>query len=704
MGPRKWSTKTSELDDSEYERKSSTKGWIDHMEKQESLPVLIGGRVVRTFRDAKTPKKDVFTNDDASINIHNGAIDGEDSGDEDKEGDGHVSAKDKSAARTAELEKLSVSQVRVAIARICSAIMIDPTGAIKRKKPTNIKGVLPDETEVSIMDLFEFMKLKRRKCCEIAILSGVLVFKDICPGYRIRSGDEHTDVKMKKETKRLRDFERGVLHAYQQFLSLLSRLVKNGLGNAKGSLQKGWTDEAMLGLSALRCQCELIHALPHFNLRSTLLNTIVQRSLQPTKEIKNLCVSTMTKLFESDRDGEVSLEMLKLVAQLLIACHYNVDESYLRMLQSIQLRTSLDQAKSIRKSLKKDRRKRRRQEDDVETGLAEADSVTAERQRRKFQADCLQEVCLIYFRVIKKKVGLALLPVALEGMGKITHLVNLETVEDLLCVLKSMLDGDVLMERHATQVLCVLCALRTLAGPGKVLNFNENIFVEKTNMLLIDVPAKFALWSELLECVRLSVLGRVEPHNATVDGLVSSLLLQAVQNTGHIAATIIGLAHQILLKYPRVRNGLLIFKVMGTRNGSNIAEEDREPSDLAMTVFREQQLVEQDTIASGLDGTWALSLARRQFDAKVRSHADVLSTYNIVPLDVRVTDAMALEPTHYVDNLIRMLETLPKNANKNHKYLRNDTGIGTSDSNKLMSKKQKNKAKALRKQLTGKSK
>ena len=42
-------------------------------------------------------------------------------------------------------------------------------------------------------------------------------------------------------------------------------------------------------------------------------------------------------------------------------------------------------------------------------------------------------------RVIKMKVGFALMPIALEGLGRISHLINIDTVEDLVILMKTVL-------------------------------------------------------------------------------------------------------------------------------------------------------------------------------------------------------------------------------------------------------------------------
>ena len=47
-------------------------------------------------------------------------------------------------------------------------------------------------------------------------------------------------------------------------------------------------------------------------------------------------------------------------------------------------------------------------------------------------------VCMYVCRIIKSKVSVELLPAALEGLGDITHLMNIDTVDDLVALLRGI--------------------------------------------------------------------------------------------------------------------------------------------------------------------------------------------------------------------------------------------------------------------------
>ena len=80
-------------------------------------------------------------------------------------------------------------------------------------------------------------------------------------------------------------------------------------------------------------------------------------------------------------------------------------------------------------------------------------------------------------RIIKLKIGFRLLPAALTGLASITHLINMDTVQDLLTLLRNLLEDKAPAAPPLVQLYCVNCALRTLSGPGEELNLDNEVFI-----------------------------------------------------------------------------------------------------------------------------------------------------------------------------------------------------------------------------------
>ena len=200
---------------------------------------------------------------------------------------------------------------------------------------------------------------------ECAMLSLLLVFKDICPGYKIRPPQDNVsmqDVRLKKETKRIRDYEFALLGAYQRYLKFLENQVTKGPSNPKKQVSE-WNVDALLGVSALRCQCELLKALPFFNFRQKLVLSVVSRAAQPSEEVTSIACTALESMFQRDSDWDASLEVIKAMSALLNdrkAVMNTVPDGFLRVLLSVKLHVKADQSKMLKQRAKKEKRKRKK--------------------------------------------------------------------------------------------------------------------------------------------------------------------------------------------------------------------------------------------------------------------------------------------------------------------------------------------------------
>ena len=210
------------------------------------------------------------------------------------------------------LNSITLYNARNIIGTICNTIMADPEKSLRRSRP-NEDIVDGESPEYKFSDLLSILQHTNVQIVEMAMLSCVLVFKDIIPGYRIRSLTSlEKETQVKKETKRLRDYENAILGAYQQYLNILHKQVVDGLKNPKKMVNE-WDISAKLGLSALRCQCELLRAVPHFNCRIALLTSIVTRAAQPDVEVSSVSCGALELLFKNDAEGEASFEAVRLI-------------------------------------------------------------------------------------------------------------------------------------------------------------------------------------------------------------------------------------------------------------------------------------------------------------------------------------------------------------------------------------------------------
>ena len=129
---------------------------------------------------------------------------------------------------------------------------------------------------------------------KLTMLSLVELFRDIVPGYRIRSlkeltkdeNEELKNTKHKKHTKKetlskdvkvIRHFEQTLLKHYQFFLHFLEQCAKKNLPDNQSKTNKKLSSAKLnLGHLAIQCLCKLLSYLHQFNFRTNLINTVVQ--------------------------------------------------------------------------------------------------------------------------------------------------------------------------------------------------------------------------------------------------------------------------------------------------------------------------------------------------------------------------------------------------------------------------------------------
>jgi hypothetical protein len=613
------------------------------------------------------------------------------------------------------LKSISIHNAKMIIGNICNVITADPEKSL-RKHRTDESNNDDDPPEYKMSDLLSILQHPNLQVLELAMLSCVLVFKDIIPGYRIRAlTAAEKDAQVKKETKRLRDYENAILGAYQQFLNILHKMVADGLKNPKKVLPE-WDSAAKLGLSALRCQCELLRAAPHFNCRAALLASIVTRAAQPDEEINRVCCGALEVLFKHDTEGEASFEAVRLVGKVLAACKYDVPTGIIQVLSVVKLRVHADEAKKVRRKAKSDRRKKRKDGDDVEAALMEADANPERSHALRFQADSLQELCLIYFRIIKMKVGFQLLPVALEGLGKISHLINIDTVADLVTLMATVLQTTSTHSMPIVQLHCIHCALRTLSGPGQELQMDEEVFVSALRALIKDLPARFDRWDVVLDCLDFALSKRRESRSSVVVGFVKLLFLHAshVMSDG-LGLALLSMANTLLLKYPRVRSELLAIAMASASAAAGAAvgaaadtramkllQEDDEVCDLAMRALRGSESQQED---EG-DGSWLLALLKNHADKRYNRTVLALSAKEVATVPLRLSEARGAEDDRVMARIESVFNSIPstltggKAGGKSNKGA-NKPAAASSASKKMTKMQEKNARRKARKNTDG---
>ena len=395
--------------------------------------------------------------------------------------------------------------------------------SVKARIGAACQGVLEDP-EGRWTELEEVTKLAEDRDPEVArlgALSAALVFKDVCPGYRIRAlTPKELAMKVTKETQKLRDFEAGLLRMYKGFVRLV---VRRGGGEKKTRAQRG----GGLGLApgvALTCLCQLLAALPHFNFRTDVLSALVPHMARADAAAAGVVAGAVAGAIKSDKSGDLTLEALQMTAQLVRQTKCGAHPKALAPFLEIAFdegALALEAKKKAEVLSRKQTKKRRAEEREaIRKGRAEKAKKKADKERlarfghvddasdasedelneetrldrdmeegagrldnvkrRKLQSKMLEATFEMYFRVLKNAAGespargIPLMTPALVGLGKFTHLISVSFMADLMEVFRRLLKGDALSADQKAR--CLLTACEITSGHGEALQVDAGEF------------------------------------------------------------------------------------------------------------------------------------------------------------------------------------------------------------------------------------
>ncbi|XP_056153207.1 nucleolar complex protein 3 homolog [Lampris incognitus] len=372
-----------------------------------------------------------------------------------------------------QLRAQKLTEKKQRIATLGSAIISDPTNGIKKLK--ELRGML--------MESDPFVAVSVRKLVMVSLME---IFKDIIPSYRIRPLTESEKAtKVKKDTKQLRDFEEGLVSQYKFYLEDLEMNIADWKKKRKKRVQ-AVSLESYRGLAevAIRCLCELLLALPHFNFHNNIIVMLVPLMNDPAKKVSEMCCEAMCNMFKQDRVGQASLGAVRVISGLVKSLNYNVKPRVLKTLMCLRIK-EIDLKKDTeatapkkkfmnykekKKNLSRMQRKWKKAEEKLEKELLETEGSESKEKKIKLHTETLNIVFLIYFRILKKAHKSALLPSVLEGLAKFAHLINLEFFDDLLNVLQTLIQSDDLTNKES--LYCIQTVFNILSGQGDVLNID----------------------------------------------------------------------------------------------------------------------------------------------------------------------------------------------------------------------------------------
>ncbi|GAX23215.1 nucleolar complex protein 3 [Fistulifera solaris] len=363
-------------------------------------------------------------------------------------------------------DQLTVAQICDLIAELSESILENPQGAF---------GSSAGPSKMS--QLLSLTQHKDEYVAKLAVVSLLALFKDILPAYRIRlPTEQESAVLVSKETKQTWEYERNLLSHYQQYLQVLEKKWNQSTQSPPSSLQV----TCMLSL------CELLSTAYTFNFRSNLLAAVVRHmNTGISSVVAEACCKAVETVFREDAQGQVAEEAARMVAKVIQNAPI-VRPRVVRSFAALPLKVHADEATAA-KLLQQSRKRHKKKDKEtaaIEAELKESEATVDKAVLARSQAQTLEVVILAYFRILKscanssarKSTRDDILCAALEGLAKFAHLINMETVMDLLAVLKDLLREVDTLPLDAS-LNCILTAFQTLQGPGKELKIDLKEYI-----------------------------------------------------------------------------------------------------------------------------------------------------------------------------------------------------------------------------------
>ena len=346
-----------------------------------------------------------------------------------------------------------------------------------------------------LLDLTKDMNGTVRK---FALLSLLAAFKDMIPGYKIRLPTaEERRMRLKKEVRLLRRFERELLEGYHAYVQLLQRV-----------LQEEDVGGRMFAL-ATKAACVLLAEKSHFNLREHLLALVVPLMNCSSVAVAEECRACVRQLLKDDPNGEITLEVITQISRLVRSKGEQVKADVIRVTFQAKLVADLKDLQRAKqaKVVKKVRKRRRKKGDEVGLGLQEAAATEDPALKHARQAESLRELFVMYLRVLKRLPKSGMLPSVLEGIAKFLHLLNLDLVQALSSVLSQRVRNNEFPIPSALQAIKTMLTL--MQGPGRELRLEDTVYLAALLQLIGKLRATASrdeYVPRLIECLEVAFL------------------------------------------------------------------------------------------------------------------------------------------------------------------------------------------------------
>uniref|UniRef100_A0ACD5VR13 Uncharacterized protein n=1 Tax=Avena sativa TaxID=4498 RepID=A0ACD5VR13_AVESA len=374
----------------------------------------------------------------------------------------------------------------------------------------------PESNIRSLNDLLIICNDTDQKVVKLGIMSLLAVFRDIIPSYRIRQlTEKELAVEVSKEVKKMRYYEYTLIRSYKAYLQKLIQLEK----------------QPYFYLVSVRCLCSLLDVAPHFNFRESLLASVVKNLSSSNHVARQLCSEAIRSLFrnEGKHRGEATIEVVRLIAAhvKLHDCQLHPDsievclylkfdedlgkdennEEKLKPKKNKRYQNRDVTKPSDKKKIKKELLLKARQE--VRADLRAVSFTLDPKEKKVIQRETLAALFETYFRILQHSMSTVnsrykassvlpggshpLLAPCLEGLGKFSHLIDLDFMSELIACLKKLSgytdhEGEIPPDSTLSvseRLKCCIVAFKVWRSNLEALNVDlQDFFVQLYNLIL----------------------------------------------------------------------------------------------------------------------------------------------------------------------------------------------------------------------------
>ncbi|VDM24792.1 unnamed protein product [Toxocara canis] len=346
----------------------------------------------------------------------------------------------------------------------------------------------------------EVHSLVRESVQKLAIVSTAQVFIDIIPGYSIRRmSEEEQSQKLKKETKKLRNFESALLRYYSKYLQFLEKNVMKLLPKKNVALSNENTFTYTLGMVSLRSLCELLTSSPHFNFSRDIISLLVRLSTSKHEAVVDECCEALSRLFASDVTLQHCACGAGAIAAIVKEKKCDVSPKILSTFLKMNIKevdrgernTKKQRLLGKRFKLAKERQskskaKYAKQLKKLEADLKEVEASESLSKKLKYATEAMKHIFVTYFRVIKHLPTSSLLEPVLEGLSKFAHLLNVEFFDDIFAALQTLVEQQHM--RVLDSLHCMHAVFVMLSGEGLAINVDPFRFYKSMYRIMTSVP------------------------------------------------------------------------------------------------------------------------------------------------------------------------------------------------------------------------